>query len=622
MKGRHGYGLCLAWVGAVFLCGVSFGVGASWAGEEVSGRAVGDNFGNDFVTALRAAKEASATGRWKDAASAWERVSQMNPVNEEYWERLAEADSRSGDFGKAIPAFEKVLALGGYCFPSETAYNIARSHARLGNKEKAIQWLQDAFARGYRDLDHARNDSAFQMLKDDPRWAALVGANDSGSAGNQMSREEGWRRDLALLQKELERKSYPRFVQLSNNELEAEVAKLSGNLSKLSDLQATVEVMRLMAKMGVGHTEALPPHTLEFAETLPLKFFLFQEGLYVIAADPKYEELLGAQVLRFGDSSAEQARSAVDPVVYNDNAMWLKAMGPNLLRYTSLLQALNLISDPMQVTLTIRDLQGHTRAVSVQADPRNPDIWNVYPHPSGWIGFPAGGAGELPLYLKNMGALYWFEYLPESRTVYFQYNRVLDDPKEPFDKFVARLFEFIDGHDVDKLVIDLRWNNGGNTYLVPPLIHAVVANRKIKREGGLFVIVGRRTFSAAGNAATFLQRETNAIFVGEPTGTKPNSLGDEVYMTLPYSKLTASIADVYWESSWPQDFRKWIAPQIYVEPSFAAYGTKHDAALEAILGLRLGGMAISQHPGFGCRSEQQMDIEDKLEEARPGSGSQ
>jgi hypothetical protein len=587
----------------LFIALVSIVFSLSMAAEDVPGRAA---TANEFVAALRVAKATSAAGRWSDAAQAWERVVQMNPVNEEYWQRLAEAYSKGGNFKPAIPAFERVLDLGGYCFPSETSYNIARSHAALGDKEKAVTWLKGAFARGYRDLDHAKNDPSLKMLHDDPRFIELVGPFET----SQMSRDQGWQRDLALLQKELERKSYPQFVRMSKEELEADVAKLSRDISKLSDLQATVEVMRLVAKMGVGHTEALPPHTLEFAETLPMKFFLFQEGLYVIAADPKYQDLVGAQVLSFGDTGVKQAMAALDPVIYRDNEMWLKAMGPNLLRYTALLKALNLISDPLQVPLTIRNLQGHTRTVTVNADPSNPDIWNIYPYPSSWVGFSPVGAGPVPLYLKNMEALYWFQYLPESRTVYFQYNRVLDDPKEPFDKFVERLFAFIGQHDVDKLVIDLRWNNGGNTYLVPPLINALVGTPKINREGGFFVIVGRRTFSAAGNAAAYIQRQTNAIFVGEPTGTKPNSMGDEVYFTLPYSKLSASVADVYWESSWPQDFRKWIAPQIFVEPTFAAYRSNRDAALDAILGLTRPEFAISQHPGFWCKSEQQMDLDE------------
>jgi len=61
----------------------------------------------------------------------------------------------------------------------------------------------------------------------------------------------------------------------------------------------------------------------------------------------------------------------------------------------------------------------------------------------------------------------------------------------------------------------------------------------------------------------------------------------------------ATAADVYWESSWPQDFRNWIAPQIFVEPTFAAYRSNQDAAMNATLGLAPW-VPISQHPGFGA----------------------
>lgn len=589
MSGQPKLGIHIAVVGIILSSGVS--------AQDVPGRAAS---AGEFIDALRLAKAASTAGRWPEAAGAWERVVQMNPVNEEYWQRLAEAHYESGKFKQAISAFEKVLDLGGYCFPSETSYSIARSFAALGDKLKTVTWLQDAFARGYRDLDHVKNDPSFKLLHDDPRFVELVGPSDTG----RMSRAQGWQGDLALLQKELERKSYPQFVKMSHEELEADMAKLSKNISSLSDAQATIEVMKLVARMGVGHTEALPPHTLEFAQTLPMKFFLFKEGLYVVAADPKYPDLLGAQVLGVGDASVNQAMAAVGPVVFRDNEMWLKAMVPNLLRYTALLHGLNLIADPLHVPLAIRDLQGRTRTVTINADLSQPDIWNSHPYPSTWVGFSPAGPGPVPLYLKNMEAFYWFQYLPESRTVYFQYNRVLPDAKEPFDKFVARLFAFIEQHNVDKLIIDLRWNNGGNTYLLPPLINALVGASKINREGGLFVIIGRRTFSAAGNAAAYIQRQTDAIFVGEPTGAKPNSLGDETYFTLPYSNLVTSVADVYWESSWPQDFRNWIAPQIFIEPTFAAYRSNQDAAVDAILGFAHPEFPLSQHPGFWCKSEQ------------------
>jgi hypothetical protein len=110
----------------------------------------------------------------------------------------------------------------------------------------------------------------------------------------------------------------------------------------------------------------------------------------------------------------------------------------------------------------------------------------------------------------------------------------------------------------------------------------------VNQRGKLFVIIGRRTFSAAQNAATLFERHTEAIFVGEPTGSNPNFIGEGITLTLPYSKVIASVSDLYWQSGWPKDKRKWIAPLLYTPPSFAAFRVNRDLAMEAILAYPAG----------------------------------
>jgi hypothetical protein len=78
--------------------------------------------------------------------------------------------------------------------------------------------------------------------------------------------------------------------------------------------------------------------------------------------------------------------------------------------------------------------------------------------------------------------------------------------------------------------------------------------------------IGRRTFSAAQNTATAIERETNAIFVGEPTGSRPNFIGETIPFQLPYGKTLVNVADLCWQTSWPMDHRPWIAPELYAPP--------------------------------------------------------
>ena len=54
--------------------------------------------------------------------------------------------------------------------------------------------------------------------------------------------------------------------------------------------------------------------------------------------------------------------------------------------------------------------------------------------------------------------------------LYFQFNRMNDWKDEPFTDFTKRLFRAYDEHieGIDKFIIDLRFNDGGNGYLLPP----------------------------------------------------------------------------------------------------------------------------------------------------------
>jgi hypothetical protein len=131
-------------------------------------------------------------------------------------------------------------------------------------------------------------------------------------------------------------------------------------------------------------------------------------------------------------------------------------------------------------------------------------------------------------------------------------------------------------------VIDIRENTGGNGDLNRSPVQQILRRPALDRRDRLFVIIGRRTFSAAQNMATYFERFTNAIFVGEPTGSSPNFVGEEVPITLPYSKVMANVSHLFWQSSWPQDQRIWLAPEIYLPPTFAAFRAGRDPALEAL----------------------------------------
>ncbi|MEP7273485.1 MAG: tetratricopeptide repeat protein [Acidobacteriota bacterium] len=508
------------------------------------------------------------------AAALWERALELNPTDGRNWSEYGATLLELKDYRRALTAYEKALELGsGY--PWEQLYNIARCYVLDGDKQQGLKWLERAVNEGYRNLNIIRANRELDPIREDPRFKELLGIADVG----KMSRDEGWRFDLRFLAREIKRLHYDPYRRVSRQVFDDYVKQLNAAIPSMTEPQIVVGLMKLAAMAGDGHTGFRhPAYGPETKTLLPVQFYLFQEGLFILSAAPEQAALVGSQVVALGGHPIDQLMIALDPIISRDNSIWPKLVAPGFMRNPYLLYGLKLIPDVDKVALTIRDRSGNDRTVTLAATAGVAD--------ETWITARKDATGPEPLYLRNRKAAYWFEYVPEQKLAWLQYNAIAHDPKEPFPEFCQRVFKFINENAVEKLVVDLRWNGGGNTFLSQPLVRALIGNEKINQRGKLFIIVGRNTFSAAMNTSTLIERHTNAIFVGEPTGSSPNFIGESIRVELPYSKMTGTVSDLYWQTSWPMDHRPWIPPLLYAPPTFASYRQNRDPALEAILEYR------------------------------------
>jgi hypothetical protein len=551
---------------------------------------------SEYLRILASAEAKTESASWPAAAALWARVVALNPVVGRYWASLAEARYEAEDFRGALDAWAQAERNGVWIrnreletiYPAEIPYRMATCHVRFGDHAAAVSELRRAVGLGLRDLDRPKEDKHWQPLLEDETVRDLLGIVDVAG----MSRDEGWRTDLRFLAREIKRRAYAPFAVVPESDFDAAVARLGEEVPRLSDLQIIAEMMKLLVPLGDGHAFIIPDQENEATQLgLPVKFYAFTEGVFVTAATDAHRDLLGAQVLRFGQRGVDEVLAAIEPLKSRDNAQQVKWIGPELLRWTPLMHAVGMLDDPGRAELTVRLADQSVTTVSVDSVAVGPHDYPTVappprptrPRPEGWVSLPDTIAAPMPLYLRNCDVAYWFTYLPGDGTVYFQFNGVGDQPSEPIAEFSERLFAFVEDHEVSRLIIDLRWNGGGNTYLVQPLLHRLIGCTKINRWGSLYVIIGRGTFSAAQNTATAIERETNAIFVGEPSGSRPNFIGETIPFKLPYSKARVNVADLFWQTSWPMDHRPWIGPDLYAPPSFETYSQNRDPAMEAIL---------------------------------------
>ncbi len=389
-----------------------------------------------------------------------------------------------------------------------------------------------------------------------------------------------WRQDLNTFVEQAPKVHKDLFHSVTREEFEAVVQGLSARIPTLSRNQIIVELARIVAKVGDGHSYIPllePPVSFR---RYPIKLYEFPDGVYVVAADPNYKTLVGGRVVEVGKMSFERAYRLVGEIVPRDNATQLKWLGPNYATIAEVLGGLGLADDVENLALTVVKDGKRVKARLRPAAPGHAYFhgWGTEP---GWEDARAAGA-PAPLWLQTSADAYWFKYLPEEKILYVQYNQVWNKDDESVEAFFKRVMAFAEANSVDRFVLDVRLNGGGNNYLNRPIIHGFIRSDKINQPGRLFTIIGRQTFSAAMNFVNAMKLNTQTLFVGEPTGARPNSYGDNAPVILPNSRIAVRLSTLWWQDMDPRDMREHQAPDLAADLTIADYRAGRDPALEVI----------------------------------------
>jgi len=526
---------------------------------------------------LRAEAERAYADQDAEYAEAlFRQLTEHYPEDPEMWFGLSRAYEWSDQLDKAISAAERVQSLG-YAARAYLAYRLASLNAMAGHPDEALGWLERALAAGYEDRPDIQSDEAFVSLRSDPKFMELAGVLPAEAS----NRSDGLRFDVDYLVEEAQRMhASPDRPAFSTRFLD-EAKSLRETIPGLDDSDVLAGMLRLMAILSDGHTGIYGPDPdtpLQLSpNVLPLKFFWFDEGVYVVNGAGAAANFAGSRVLQFGDLSAQETLARLSVYRGLDNAMTWKWMGPQFyLGRLQMLQIAGATDSTDSIVLTLEDTDGNVSNEEFAGG--NYQLRRkLRPSPA--------ATGEVPRYLRNIDVEQWMESLPELAAVYFQFNQVRDGDDQSIAEFAAQLAERLASDNASTLIVDVRHNNGGNNSLLRPLIRTMVGFEQASPDNKIYVITGRNTFSAAQNFVSRVEQWTDAVFVGEPSASSPNFVGEETNLLLPYSRLRGSISTRYWQDSNPGDDRPWITPQVPVEPRAGDYFAGRDAAMEVIADL-------------------------------------
>jgi hypothetical protein len=386
-------------------------------------------------------------------------------------------------------------------------------------------------------------------------------------AATEPSREQ-WALDLEAISSELPKLHKNLFAKLSEADFRKAGADLKAALPSLAPDEILVRILRLVASIGDSHTSL----GYRPGAAFPLDVYWYDDGIWIRNVISPWASLLHGRITAVDGHPIGDVTAALAALIPHENESQVRGQIPSLLTNPAILHGLKLIVKPDAARFTVRDTSGteHSADLNSIAASERP----------AWIADINAEYAAFQ-YLMNRQKDYWDMVMPKAKSLYFQYNVCRDTPGRPFGAFVKEMFAAADAAGVERIIVDLRLNGGGNSAVFQPFKTALNAHPALNQKGKIFVLIGRRTFSSALINAVEMKLETPALLAGEPTGGKPNHFGEVRTFKLPGSGWIVSYSTNYFKEVDGDPLS--LEPDILVRVDFADQLSGRDPVLEAAL---------------------------------------
>lgn len=427
------------------------------------------------------------------------------------------------------------------------------------------------------------------------RWSfptALLLLISASSCSSEV-KPVNWQKDLRDLEQQLVERHVDLFHTVSREKFETAVDDLHERIPELTTPEILVGIAQIVAMVGDGHTSFYPAEQKKWRfHIYPIKLWSFSDGIYVTATTPEHSDLYGKRLLRIDNTPIEAAVRRIATTIGADNEMEFEYTVPFQLIRPEMLHVLGIAASADRAVFHFEDGVSKTfRPLTVKQwlklDWRTAnELFRGEAPPTARLEF----LFATPLVLEHLQErkYYWFTRLEDQSALFLQYNACWDQKRRPpFAEMVADLFRAMDERPVERLVVDLRNNTGGEPKIAEPLIEGLAKRSDFTNEGRLFVLVSRRTFSAALTNAAHLRSRAGARIVGESPRGKPNNPSEGRDIDLRRTKLWVTVSTEFVERDPALADAKFLPVEIEVPLSFEQFRRAEDPVLEAALSAEL-----------------------------------
>lgn len=366
--------------------------------------------------------------------------------------------------------------------------------------------------------------------------------------------------DLDYLFKTLSKSHKNLFFSTSKETFIEEKLKIESQIPTMTDPDFYHALQQFTALAKDGHTSAHLDNErvsqYSFQKALPFAVVKFDGVWRLLMADKDHEDFLGFEVLAVNDTPIEEVYHKSMSLISHETKAWVDSIFSNTINFIDTLSYLNIADNMDYVTLTLRDMED--REVSTDFYAMNEEeIFSAE-----ILKFKT----ELPI-TSYENCYYRFLDLDEE-TFFLQYNRCGEDPDLPMKEFSAKVEEALKQKAYKTVIVDLRYNSGGDSSIMNPLTKILKIHTE-EEDFSLFALIGTKTFSS-GIINSLDLKNIGATLVGTPTGGAVNGYGELGFIHLPNMPVYVTYSTKYFELV-PGYEGTSLIPDIFTEQSFEHY---------------------------------------------------
>ncbi|MFH0758373.1 MAG: hypothetical protein V2B15_13880 [Bacteroidota bacterium] len=395
----------------------------------------------------------------------------------------------------------------------------------------------------------------------------------------QSENEIDWYEEIDLVETELVKRHPDLFFNTDSASFYRAMDRVVDGSKGKSLFEVSVMLQQVVAGLGDAQTLVNYHYLIDNQEILPLECYWFEDGLYIIRAREEYGALLGKRIAGINQYPLAQVVDSLTTLISGHTPSMVKNAIPRMITWTQLLTCFG-FSKPGLVTLLLESPDGEKQSFPIVLPSRESNMTPV-------------NRDKLPLAWEEQKEFFRECYMPDEEVSYIQYNKCWSREAEQaygsgagalfmpsFREFEKEVMHTIRSKKVKKLVLDMRFNGGGNPLQGTRFIKKL-ARTNIGDHAAVFLIVGRGTFSSALINAVEFMETFQAVVVGEDSGGKPNHYGEIERFVLPRTNLVISCSTRFF--SLVAGDPPAIHPDISAPLSFTDFMNGVDPALEAVL---------------------------------------